>query len=92
MQDAILRGNNFEVTVQWKNRYGREMKYTTGFEGVMPYIERKYLEAESASGRSSATASTCARSRARSATASGSSPRCSRCTVDGHSHLGGVSS
>jgi excinuclease ABC subunit A len=46
VHDAILKGNNFEVTVKWKNRYGREMKYSTGFEGVMPYIERKYLEAE----------------------------------------------
>ena len=46
-QDAILRGNDFEVQVQWRNRYGRTMKYTTGFEGVMPYIERKYHEAES---------------------------------------------
>ena len=46
VQDAILRGNNFEVTVKWKNRYGRELRYSTGFEGVMPYIERKYLEAE----------------------------------------------
>lgn len=46
-QDAILRGNDFQVQVQWKNRYGRTMKYTTGFEGVMPYIERKYREAES---------------------------------------------
>jgi len=46
VQDAILKGNNFEVTVKWKNRFGREMKYSTGFEGVMPYIERKFLEAE----------------------------------------------
>ncbi|MGN6502940.1 MAG: excinuclease ABC subunit UvrA [Pseudolysinimonas sp.] len=46
-RDAILRGNDFEVQVQWRNRYGRTMKYTTGFEGVMPYIERKYHEAES---------------------------------------------
>ena len=33
--------------MQWRNRYGRTMKYSTGFEGVMPYIERKYREAES---------------------------------------------
>ena len=46
VREAILKGNNFEVTVKWKNRFGREMKYSTGFEGVMPYIERKYLEAE----------------------------------------------
>jgi excinuclease ABC subunit A len=46
VRDAILTGNNFKVSVKWKNRYGREMKYSTGFEGVVPYIERKYLEAE----------------------------------------------
>jgi len=47
VQQSILRGNDFEVVVQWRNRYGRTMKYSTGFEGVMPYIERKYREAES---------------------------------------------
>jgi excinuclease ABC subunit A len=47
VRTKILTGNNFEVQVKWKNRFGREMKYTTGFEGVMPYIERKYAEAES---------------------------------------------
>jgi excinuclease ABC subunit A len=47
VQQAILRGNDFEVVVQWRNRYGRTMKYSTGFEGVMPYIHRKYQEAES---------------------------------------------
>jgi excinuclease ABC subunit A len=46
VQEAVLKGNDFEVTVKWRNRYGREMKYSTGFEGVIPYIERKYLEAE----------------------------------------------
>jgi len=46
-QDAVLRGDNFEVKVKWKNRYGREMSYTSGFEGVVPYIERQYLQAES---------------------------------------------
>ena len=51
VKQAILKGNNFEVTVKWKNRYGREMKYSTGFEGVMPYIERKFLEAETDSAR-----------------------------------------
>ena len=46
VREAVLRGNDFKVSVKWKNRYGREMKYSTGFEGVIPYIERKYLEAE----------------------------------------------
>ena len=50
-REAILRGNNFEVTVRWKNRFGREMKYSTGFEGVIPYMERKYIEAETDSQR-----------------------------------------
>jgi excinuclease ABC subunit A len=46
VRKAVLEGNDFEVTVRYRNRFGREMKYTTGFEGVMPYIERKYAEAE----------------------------------------------
>lgn len=47
VQDAILLGNNFEVQVRWRSKYGREMRYTSGFEGVLPYVERKYLESES---------------------------------------------
>jgi excinuclease ABC subunit A len=50
-QQAVLHGKDFEVTVRWRNRYGRDMKYTTGYEGVVPYLERKYLEAESDSQR-----------------------------------------
>ena len=46
VQEAVLYGNNFDVQVKYKSRYGREMKYTTGFEGVLNYIERKYLESE----------------------------------------------
>jgi excinuclease ABC subunit A len=46
VQNAVMRGDNFEVKVKWKNRYGREMSYTSGFEGVVPYIERQYLQAE----------------------------------------------
>ena len=47
VQDAVLRGDNYKVTVKWKNRYGREMRYASGFEGVVPYIERQYAQAES---------------------------------------------
>ena len=47
VQEAVLRGENYKVTVKWKNRYGREMRYSSGFEGVVPYIERQYLQAES---------------------------------------------
>ena len=52
IQDAVLYGNNFDVQMKWKNKYGRELRYTTGFEGALNYIERKYLEAENDYGRS----------------------------------------
>jgi excinuclease ABC subunit A len=51
-REAILNGNDFEVEVKWRSRYGREMRYTSGFEGVLPYIERKYLESDSDWARS----------------------------------------
>jgi len=51
VKDAVLYGNDFKVSVKWRNRYGREMRYTSGFEGVVPYIERQYQEAESDSAR-----------------------------------------
>ncbi|WP_025132605.1 excinuclease ABC subunit UvrA [Leucobacter sp. PH1c] len=47
VQEAVLHGNNFKVNVRWKNRFGREVKYSSGFEGVIPFIERQYAEAES---------------------------------------------
>lgn len=47
VREAVLHGNNFNVRVKWKNRYGREIQYSSGFEGVVPYIERQYLQAES---------------------------------------------
>ncbi|WP_157502222.1 excinuclease ABC subunit UvrA [Leucobacter celer] len=47
VQQAVLYGNDFKVNVRWKNRFGREVKYSSGFEGVIPFIERQYAEAES---------------------------------------------
>ncbi len=47
VREAVLYGNNFKVNVRWKNRFGREVKYSSGFEGVIPFIERQYAEAES---------------------------------------------
>ncbi|MBL5973406.1 MAG: excinuclease ABC subunit UvrA [Candidatus Leucobacter sulfamidivorax] len=47
VREAVLYGNGFKVNVRWKNRFGREVKYTSGFEGVIPFIERQYAEAES---------------------------------------------
>ncbi|PNL17972.1 excinuclease ABC subunit UvrA [Micrococcus sp. FDAARGOS_333] len=48
---AVLHGKDFKVEVAFRNRFGRERRYTTGFEGVMPYIERKHGETESDSAR-----------------------------------------
>lgn len=46
-KDAILNGYQHKVHVQYKNRFGRERSYSTGFEGVIPYIKRKHRETES---------------------------------------------
>jgi excinuclease ABC subunit A len=47
IQDAVLRGNNFDLVVRYRNRFGRDVKYSSGFEGVIPYIERKFHETDS---------------------------------------------
>lgn len=47
VRDAVLYGNDFEVQVKWRSKYGREMRYTSGFEGVLPYVERRYQESDS---------------------------------------------
>ena len=47
VREAVLNGNDFEVQVKWRSKYGREMRYTSGFEGVLPYVERRYHESDS---------------------------------------------
>ncbi len=47
VQQHILYGKDFKVRVKYRNRYGRNITYTSGFEGVIPGIERQYAEAES---------------------------------------------
>jgi excinuclease ABC subunit A len=46
-RDAALYGKDHKVVVQYRNRFGRERKYSTGFEGAVQYIHRKHLETES---------------------------------------------
>ena len=46
-KDAILYGSDYEVHVKYKNRYGRVRNYSTGFEGVVNFIERKHSETDS---------------------------------------------
>lgn len=48
---AALYGKDYKVVVQYRNRFGRERKYTTGFEGAVQYIHRKHLETESEHAR-----------------------------------------
>ncbi|WP_323745686.1 excinuclease ABC subunit UvrA [Arthrobacter gandavensis] len=50
-REAVLHGKDHKVVVQYRNRFGRERKYTTGFEGVIGYIKRKHQETESESSR-----------------------------------------
>jgi excinuclease ABC subunit A len=46
-QEALLYGQNYKVHVRYRNRYGRERAYTTGFEGVVPFVKRRHAETDS---------------------------------------------
>ncbi|HEY5171534.1 MAG TPA: excinuclease ABC subunit UvrA [Acidimicrobiia bacterium] len=45
---VILYGaSGKQVTVRYKNRYGRQRSYSTKYEGVIPWVERRHTESES---------------------------------------------
>lgn len=44
---AVLNGHDFNVKMTYRNRWGRERTYSTGFEGVLHYVRRKFDETES---------------------------------------------
>ncbi|TWE12666.1 excinuclease ABC subunit A [Rudaeicoccus suwonensis] len=44
---ALLEGQNHQVHVKYRNRFGRERSYSTGFEGVIPFVKRRHAETES---------------------------------------------
>jgi excinuclease ABC subunit A len=46
-KEAIINGFDYEVHVKYKNRYGRVRNYSTGFEGVIPFIHRRHSETDS---------------------------------------------
>jgi excinuclease ABC subunit A len=46
-KQALLHGKDYEVHVTFRNRYGRERSYTTGFEGVITWLERLHGQTES---------------------------------------------
>ncbi|MFK5583537.1 excinuclease ABC subunit UvrA [Serinicoccus sp. LYQ131] len=50
-RDVVLHGYKHKVHVKYRNRFGRERSYSTGFEGVIPYVKRKHAETESDSSR-----------------------------------------
>ncbi|KWW99891.1 excinuclease ABC subunit UvrA [Carbonactinospora thermoautotrophica] len=48
---VLLHGYDEQIQVRYHNRYGRERRYYTKFEGAIPYIERRHSEAESDTSR-----------------------------------------
>lgn len=44
---ALLHGQNHKVHVRYRNRFGRERSYSTGFEGAISFIRRRHGETES---------------------------------------------
>ena len=46
-KEAILGGKDHKVHVRYRNRWGRERAYTTGFEGVISFLERRHSETDS---------------------------------------------
>ncbi|RFD74954.1 ABC-ATPase UvrA [Gardnerella vaginalis] len=47
VQHAIMYGHDFSVKVSYKNRWGRQREYSTGFEGVVRTLMRKHDETDS---------------------------------------------
>ena len=45
-RDAVLNGYEYEIKMKYKGRYGTR-NYTTGFEGVIPFIHRRHGETDS---------------------------------------------
>jgi len=46
-KEALLFGQNYKVHVKYRNRYGRDRSYSTGFEGVVPFVKRRHAETDS---------------------------------------------
>lgn len=47
VQKSIMYGHDFSVKVSYKNRWGRQREYSTGFEGVVRTLMRKHDETDS---------------------------------------------
>jgi excinuclease ABC subunit A len=51
IREAILYGTDERVRVSYRNRFGRLRSYLTAFEGVIPNLERRYVETDSEAQR-----------------------------------------
>ena len=47
VQHVLLHGRGDQVVVKYRNRFGREREYSTGWEGVVPFVERRHANSES---------------------------------------------
>ncbi len=53
IKQLVLYGSeDEEVHIHYKNRFGRVRSYATGYEGVVPYLQRRHKDAESEHQRS----------------------------------------
>jgi len=48
---ALYGTGKQQVTVRYKNRYGRQRQYQTRYEGVVPWLERRHSESDSERAR-----------------------------------------
>jgi len=46
-KEAVLHGLDYQVHVKYRNRYGRMRSYYSGFEGAIPFVQRRHNETES---------------------------------------------
>jgi excinuclease ABC subunit A len=47
-QKMFMQGTGSKkIQVNYKNRYGRQRSYSTAYEGVLPYLQRRHQDAES---------------------------------------------
>jgi excinuclease ABC subunit A len=44
---AVLYGHDHQVRMKYRNRWGRLRQYSTGYEGVIPQLERRHDETDS---------------------------------------------
>jgi excinuclease ABC subunit A len=46
-KEAVLYGRDHQVHLRYRNRWGRERQYSTGFEGVISFLERRHADTDS---------------------------------------------